>query len=233
MAGLFITGTGTDVGKTVVTAGLLRRLRRSGVDAAVMKPFQTGCTRDASGCWVAPDLEFSLSVSGWKPMQEERADLCVYAYGPACSPHLAARMAGESPSLEKVTAAAERLLTRHEVVLAEGAGGIMVPINEQQSMLDLMVALNWPVLLVSRGGLGTINETLLSLSALRSARLVCAGVVLCDTARCEKDFIYRDNPDAISTFGDVPVLGHVPYLGPELDDAAWERFEEAVKLIHP
>ena len=136
-------------------------------------------------------------------------------------------------TLEKVTAAAERLLTRHEVVLAEGAGGIMVPINEQQSMLDLMVSLSWPVLLVSRGGLGTINETLLSLSALRSAGLVCAGVVLCDTARCEEDFIYRDNPVAISAFGDVPVLGHVPYLGPELDDAVWERFEEAVKLIHP
>ena len=169
MGGVFVTGTGTDVGKTVVTAGLLRALREGGVDAAVMKPFQTGCTRRVDGGWHVPDLDFALEVLGWEPTEEERGDLCIYAYEPACSPHLAARMAGEVPEIGCVVDAARRLSERHDVVLVEGAGGILVPVNEEQTMLDVMKALGWSVLLVSRGGLGTINDTLLSVSALRDA----------------------------------------------------------------
>lgn len=227
MSGVFVTGTGTDIGKSVVTAGLLRALRRSGVDAAVMKPFQTGCPIDENGRRVIPDLEFALRVADWTPPEQERSDLCVYAYEPACSPHLAARMAGDTPALNCVLQAADRVMQRHDVVIAEGAGGLLVPINERQTMLDLMVALQWPVLLVARGGLGTINETLLSLAALRNAGLPCAGVILCDAKPIEHDFIYRDNPEAIADFGAVEVLGHVPFLGDPLADASWQTFTDS------
>ncbi len=224
--GLFVTGTGTDVGKTVVTAGVLRHLRRGGRDASVMKPFQTGCSRNAAGDWVAPDLEFCLAVGRLNPAPDERALMCPYAYGPACSPHLAARMAGERPELEVVTAAAAQLLARHELVVAEGAGGILVPINERELMLDLMVQLGWPVLLVARGGLGTLNETLLSIRCLRQAGLICAGIVVCDTAAAKNDFVREDNPISMTQFSGVDVIGRIPFLGDNLStDAAWERFD--------
>jgi len=217
MPGIFVTGTGTDVGKSVVTAGLLRSLRLRGRDAAVMKPFQTGCSRDQNGEWIVPDLEFALEVSGWQPDASARRDLCVYAYEPACSPHLAARMAGEEPRVEAVVDAAHRVSLAHELVIAEGAGGILVPVNEQETMLDVMKALAWPVLLVSRSGLGTINDTLLSVAMLRAAGLECLGVVFCDSQPTEHDFIYEDNPKAIAQFGNVEVLGRVPYLGEPLE----------------
>lgn len=227
--GLFITGTGTDVGKTVVTAGLLRNLCRRGRRAIVMKPFQTGCSRDAAGQWMAPDLLFSLRVAGLEPAPEEQALLCPYAYEPACSPHLAARMAGDRPEISRVVCAAQTLGRQYEIILAEGAGGIMVPINERELMLDLMLQLGWPVLLVARGGLGTLNETLLSVRCLRSAGLTCVGVVVCETERCEEDFIRRDNLLAMQQFGEIDVIGCIPYLGDDVaSDAAWARFDEGM-----
>lgn len=232
MRNLIVTGTGTEVGKTFVTAGLLRALRRAGRDAVVQKPFQTGCTRLPDGSLDRPDLDAAASAADWQPEACELPDLCPYAYEPACSPHLAARMAGDEPTVERVVAAARRLAARHDVVLAETAGGVLVPINERELMLDWMAALGWPVLVVARAGLGTINETLLTLRALGGAGLACAGVVLNEvrpsTSVSDDAFIRRDNAAAIEHYGGVPVVATIPFLcrgpGQAVD---WSAFEAA------
>jgi dethiobiotin synthase len=231
MKHVVVTGTGTDVGKTFVTAGLLRALRRTGCDAVMQKPFQTGCRRRADGALDRPDLDRVAAVADWQPEPSELPDLCPYLYEPACSPHLAARLAGEVPSVARVVQAARRLAVRHAYVLAETAGGVLVPINAREVMLDWMSELGWPVLVVARAGLGTINETLLTLRALRAVGLECAGVVLNETGAAVADvddaYIRRDNVEAIRDFGGVPLLATLGFLGAGPKAVEWDRFEAA------
>ncbi|NQT87883.1 dethiobiotin synthase [bacterium] len=221
--GLFITGTDTDVGKTYAAAGLLRRLRERDVDAVPMKPVQTGAVGGG-----VPDLDACLAAAGLAPDEAERSLMAPFCYEPACSPHLAGRMAGEYPSIPRIVECARGLETLHECVLAEGAGGVLAPLDEALTMLDLMCALDYPVLLVARAGLGTINHTLLSLRALRDAGVRVLGVVFNEATPPEPEsaFIRADNPRIIAALGDVTVFGTVPYGGQ--GDACFERiFEES------
>jgi dethiobiotin synthase len=226
--GIFITGTDTGIGKTVVAAGLLRRLRQKKIDAVPMKPVQTGAERQGNRL-IAPDLEFSLAASGYRPSREEISLMAPYLYEPACSPHLAARLAHNYPDIEKIKDCCDRLLETHKTVLVEGAGGIMVPLNERQLTLELMVLLDYPVVLVARSGLGTINHTLLSIQALRNAGLNLLGVVFNHSAPPlqEDRFIEEDNPEAIARFGNVPVLGKLRYFENNKFDQneTWRQFE--------
>ena len=229
MKGIFVTGTDTGVGKTVVTAGLTRILRAAGLDAAPMKPVQTGCVSTGESL-SAPDLEFALCAAGLAPDPSEKHLMCPYCYEPACSPHLAGRLAGHDPQVDKIVEAARRLGRRRQVVIAEGAGGVLVPLNERETMLDLMRQLHWPVVLVARGALGTINHTLLSLRALRGADVDVLGVVFNDDTLVARDVVRQDNPLAVATFGRVDVLGGIPYLGElgadEVADATWRTFDK-------
>ncbi len=209
--GFFITGTDTNVGKTVVTAALLAVLRAAGKDAVPMKPIQTGCT-EPNGVLVGPDLEFCLGMTGLSPGAEERRHMEVYAFKPACSPHLAAAQANTVIEFSSIAESFRILSQRRECVLVEGAGGVMVPITGRLTMLDLMVKLGLPVVLVARPGLGTVNHTLLSLRELRRAGLPVSGVVLCQAQPGERGWIERDNHRTIERLGDVPVLGRLPYI---------------------
>lgn len=226
MKGIFVTGTGTGVGKTIVTAGLARIMRRAGTDAIPMKPFQTGCPDlMPDGSPQPPDLMFALKISGYQPAAGEFADMCPYRYSLAASPHLAARQAGESPSVATVRQAAANLAGQHELIIAEGAGGVLVPVNDNQTMLDLMQSLKWPVILTTYGGLGTLNATLLSLRVLRDAGLSVIGVVICDTQPVEPDPVYEDNPATLAKFGHCPILARIPWLGNDLSaEPVWRRF---------
>ena len=233
MKGLFVTGTDTGVGKTVVAACVLTKLRAAGVDAVPMKPVQTGASR-VEGAWRAPDLDFSISVAGLCVEAEEYALMAPCNFALPASPHLAAREEGRSVSLETMTAAAARLGDMHDYVVVEGAGGILVPFDEKTTMLDLVRRLALPVLLVARTNLGTINHTLLSVSELKRAGLQILGIVFCDcepTAGGEPvagGLIERDNRAIIARLSGCPILGHVPYL-PGLDDQEQtpERFQGA------
>ena len=224
MNGLFITGTDTEIGKTVITAGLLRALRLRGVDAVPMKPIQTGA-EERDGHLVATDLEFHCAVSGYNPKAEfRRKRLAPYRYEPACSPHLAARLAGEYPDMDYIAECKEKILDKHEFVLVEGAGGVMAPVDESRTMRDLMKKLHLPVVLVARRGLGTINHSLLSLLALKDAGLDVFGIVFNETENVEPDYIRKDNPSTVAAMGVARVLGNIDYMG-KFNDAAWRRFE--------
>ncbi len=224
MNGLFVTGTDTDVGKTVLSALLLAALRRGGVNAAPMKPVQTGCEGSA------PDLDYALSMASMQASTEEYANMSPYRFEPACSPHLAAERAGAEINIAAVVTAAQALEADHDFIIAEGAGGILVPLNCRDTMLDLMQALKFPVLLAARPGLGTINHTLLSINALRRANLEVAGVVIVQSSPDKPGFIERDNIRTIAAFSGVPVLGSIPRC-PELarPPTTWKALPEQVQ----
>lgn len=228
MKGLFVIGTGTDVGKTVVTAGLLRGLRGRGLDVVPMKPVQTGGVADGAG-WTAPDLDFHLAAAGLNPTEDERALMSPYVYEPACSPHLAGRMAARPVSIDHCQACAETLAARHDGLLVEGAGGLLVPLNEDETQLALVIQIGLPVLLVAPVGLGTINHCLLTLETLYEAEVPVAGVIFNETVPGEGDsFIARDNPAAVAHFGKVAVLGKVPWSRNGDGTIDWARFQGGI-----
>lgn len=226
--GLFIAGTNTGVGKTLVTAGIMRHLRMQGLDVVSMKPVQTGGLSGAEGL-TAPDLDFHLASSGLSVAPEERALMSPYVYEPACSPHLAGRMAGHYVNLDHCQSCGDQLAVAHQGLLIEGAGGLMVPLNEEETQLGLIIQFGAPVLLVAHIGLGTISHCLLTIETLREAEVPIAGVIFNATAPGEgDDFIGRDNPDAVAQFGAVEVLGNVPWLGDLTGEAMWDRFDSNV-----
>ena len=142
-----------------------------------------------------------------------------YRFEPACSPHLAAELAGTEININRIVSALQELTTEYETVLVEGAGGVMVPLNRNELMLDLMRAINFPVVLVARPGLGTINHTLLSIRALREAGLDIAGVIFVASQEREPGFIEEDNAVTIEQFGNVPMLGTIPFCAALRDPA--------------
>ncbi len=250
MNGLFITGTDTDIGKTAFAALLLAELRRRGLNAAPMKPAQTGCKpignrQQATGasdpsCLVpnaqglsVPDLDYSLSMASMEVSKETYKNMAPYTFEPACSPHLAAEMAGTEIDIAEIVIAARTLASDYEFVIAEGAGGIMVPLNRRELMLDLMQALKLPVLIVARPGLGTINHTLLSIRALRSDGLDIAGIVFVATTDPDPGFIEDDNAFTIEQFGKIPILGTIPYCAALADfksQVSGFKFQDSLPL---
>ncbi len=211
MNSVFITGTDTGIGKTVVAASLLLAARSLGIDAVPMKPVQTGCIRRGRQL-LAPDLEFCLSAANLNPGPQERHSMCPYRYLTASSPHLAAALAGVPIQKETIRAHFRKLRAKYESMIVEGAGGVLVPIDGKSTMLDLMKTLNLPVLLVARAGLGAINHTLLSIAELRRAKLKIAGVVIVQSTRGKTGVIEKDNVRTIEKFGRVPVLVRLPWM---------------------
>ena len=193
MKGLFVTGTDTGVGKTVAAAALMHRYRGVG-PLRYWKPIQTGIEIDDDTATVrrlgacSDDEFFDQGVRLPKPV----------------SPHLAAHWAGQRIDLAEL----RRLAGDDDATwIVEGAGGLLVPVNESQTMADWIADLALPVLVVARTSLGTINHTLLTLEALRARRLPVAGVMMIGEPNA-------DNRAAIEQYGHVPVLAEMPFLAP-------------------
>ena len=208
---VFIAGTDTGIGKTLVAAAVLSILRARGVDAVPMKPVQTGCST-RRGSAVAPDLEFCLTAAGLRPGTTERDRMAPYKFQPACSPHLAARLAHRIISPALIARRHAALAARRGFVVIEGTGGVLVPIGSGQTMLDVIRRLAAPVILVARPGLGTINHSLLSLHRLRHAGIEVIGIVFCRAQPGRPGYIERDNSDAIADYGNVKILGSLPFV---------------------
>ena len=187
MSGYFVTGTDTNVGKTVLSALLVAAL-----DAVYWKPIQTGAVEGT-------DRE---SVRVWTEACAERLPAERYLFDPPVSPHLAAREAGVRIALDALKLP-ETPSGRRWIV--EGAGGVLVPINERDLMRDLMRQTGFPVVIAARTALGTINHTLLTVAALRQAGIPICGVVMIGEENLE-------NRHAIEAYGNVSVIGRIPIL---------------------
>lgn len=201
MKGVFIAGTDTGVGKTTVAGGIASALRAKGVSVGVFKPFESGV---GSG---HTDYNYLKEMSGSKDPDEQ---VCPYRFAEALAPAVAAERAGVKVDWCHMTDCFESIAVKHDFVIVEGAGGLLVPLAPGKTNIDLIRECEFPVLLVARLGLGTINHTLLSLEALQSRKIPCLGIVLNQTT--EKTGIAEEtNPKALQALTSAPVLGVIPY----------------------
>jgi dethiobiotin synthetase len=190
--GVFVTGTGTEVGKTVVAAAIARTLAAEGKRVAVFKPAVTGLDEG-----VETDHALLRRASGSSQSEEEIAP---YRYGPPASPHLAAALAGEEIEPERLRQVAAAAASRAEAIVCEGVGGLLVPLSPSYLVRDLAADLGYPLVVVASPGLGTINHTLLTLEAARAAGLEVAAVVLTPWPE-EPTEIERSNRDTLADLG--------------------------------
>lgn len=167
---LFITGTDTGVGKTVTACALIRALRRIGLDVGAMKPIETGVGQEGP----LDAIALHRAAQAVDPLD----DVCPLRFALAAAPNVAAAAEGRVVDLRLVESAFARLCARHQLVVAEGAGGLLVPTTDEKSMADLAHDLDLAVLVVCRGTLGTISHTRLTLEVAQAHGLTVCGVVI-------------------------------------------------------
>lgn len=180
MSVLFISGIDTDIGKTYATAMIAKALMQQGVNVITQKLVQTGVAINPNNgaIGIADDIITHRKLMGI-PLQVCDIDntTCPYRYEKPASPHLAVKLAGQTLDAEIITKSTQQLQEKYEVVLLEGAGGLLVPITEQLLTLDYIATQGYPVILGTSGRLGSINHTLLSLEAIKSRGLKIHSVV--------------------------------------------------------
>ena len=198
--GWFVTGTGTEVGKTVVAAAIARSMRATGASVAVFKPAVSGL-EEPPGPGALHDHELLRLAADSRQSDD---DVAPYRYGPAVSPHLAAELAGESISPERLVRAARGAGDGADALVCEGVGGFLVPLTLGYLVRDFARDLGLPVVIAAAPGLGTINHSLLTIEAVRAAGLEVAAVVLTPWPD-EPSVMERSNRAAIERLGGVAV----------------------------
>lgn len=210
MRGLFVTGTDTEVGKTVVAAALAAALRADGVEVGAFKPVVTGTDEPTDG--KPRDHELLAQCAGM-----EAKDVTPYTFGPAVSPHLAAELAETTIDPINLVGTARRNAAGGRTLVAEGVGGFLVPITLDGYLVrDLARQLQLPVVVAARPGLGTINHTLLTVESVRATGLRVAGVVITPWPDAPTQ-MQRSNLNTIAVLGetDVATLPPITTFGVE------------------
>lgn len=198
---LFVAGTDTGVGKTHVARALCRHLRGLGLDVAAFKPAETGCP--------SPDAPSdALALTDACGCEEPLDLVCPYRLRDPLAPAVAAAREGIRIEADRIDRALESLRSRHEVVICEGAGGLLVPLADRLLNVDWIQARGLPVLLVGRLGLGTINHVLLSVRCLAQRSIPLVGTLLsaCDPIP-DPGLAERTNPDVLASFPETRFLG--------------------------
>jgi dethiobiotin synthetase len=203
---IFITGTDTGVGKTVVAAGLAACLRARGLAVGVMKPLESGCP-SRGGSLIPRDGSF-LKRMARCPEPLER--IVPFRLRHALAPGVAAEMEGVEVDLGRIAGIYRDFMRRYQVTILEGAGGLLVPVAAGALMADLIRLLSTPVVVVTRADLGTINHTLLTLEHLAREGIPVLGWIMNHTRRCA-DSASRTNPRVVSSYAGAPMLGLIPY----------------------
>ncbi|MCX5865827.1 MAG: dethiobiotin synthase [Deltaproteobacteria bacterium] len=203
MSAIFVAGTDTNVGKTHVCGLLLDFLRKNGSDAGYQKWAATGPESPPA------DLAACLRMAGLPLVPELVSTQVVYHFALPASPHLAAEQQGAVIDPALIRARYQEMLACHELLIVEGVGGLLVPLNRELLLVDLLKELRIPTLIVARSGLGTINHTLLTLEALRHRGIPVLGVVFSDAALDEDDLLVADNMRTIAEMGRVQVFGRL------------------------
>lgn len=174
---LFITGTGTDVGKTYVTGLILKKLRENGEKAAYYKAAMSGNERRPDGSLIPGDALHVKTVSG---VEQPLTEMCPYVYETAVSPHLAAQIEGNPIQMERVLQTFDNLCARYDYVTVEGSGGILCPLRfdtQKIQLEDFIKARNLSCLLVADAGLGTINSVVLTVTYMKMHNIPVKGII--------------------------------------------------------
>lgn len=214
---VFITGTDTGVGKTLIAAALGRRLRERGLNIGVSKPILTGCApSDPAG-----DTSLLIRLTGADTTAE---DSTLQWYEAPMSP-LAAARCSDAPYVdtEAIEEKLKKLIAKRDIFIIEGIGGALAPLTESYTIADLASQLEIPAVVVARAGLGTLNHTLLTVEALSARQIEVKAIVLNQTAPGE-DASFASNPEVLDAILlDIPILGPVPYMENPVD-----RFDDFV-----
>jgi dethiobiotin synthetase len=226
--GVFVTGTGTEVGKTVVAAAIARTAAARGDRVAVFKPAVSGLD-DYRDSPPPPDHQLLRLAAGSDQADDEIAP---YRYGPPVSPHLGAELAGEAIDRERLLATARAALAGADILIGEGVGGLLVPLAADYLVRDLARDLGLPLVVAASPALGTINHTLLTLEAARAADLEVAAVVLTPWPEAPS-LVEESNRETVERLGGVgvgllpPLDVNAPDTWPALDPTGLYEAREA------
>lgn len=201
---VFVTGTDTGIGKSFVTGGICRLAHAEGLRVGVMKPVETGCD---------PDPEDALFLAEQAGNPDPLEDVCIYRFAPPISPETAARQAGVQIEFERITTALKRVRREKDLVLVEGAGGLLVPLDERRKMADLAAEIGGRVLLVVGSRLGMINHALLTISETRRRGLELVGIVINQVVPSSSgDRSLETNVEDLGRHTDERIFGALPYV---------------------
>ncbi|MCC7508555.1 MAG: dethiobiotin synthase [Planctomycetes bacterium] len=206
--GIFITGTDTGVGKTIVSAGLILALKARGLNVGYMKPVESGC-QVLDGEVVASDVRFVREVCG---IRDDMDLMCPYRLKAAAAPSIASRLEDIHVDISYIVDQYFQLSLMHEIIVVEGVGGLMVPLNNNEVVTDLILQLGLEAVIVAKPGLGTINHSLLTINMAKMMGISVQGLIVNGFGKDVIGLPERTNPDEIQHFGNVPVLGILPWL---------------------
>ena len=218
--GLFITGTGTDIGKTYISGLITKKLASAGMSAAYYKAAVSGNERGADGRLIPGDALFVKNISG---IGQSLESMCPYVYERAFSPHLAARIEGDPVSLDRVREGYDKLCGEYELITAEGSGGIVCPIRYDGQKIfleDIIKALGLPCIIAADAGLGTINAAVLTYEYMRSRGIEAKGLIL--NRYRAGDVMHEDNAFMCEKLTGLNVLARVAEGAEDIDIGAQE-----------
>lgn len=199
--GVFVSGSDTGVGKTVIAGAIAAVTKEHGLDTGIMKPFATGA-KETDGKLVSDDVEFLKKIIN----ASDDDDLVnPIRFKQASAPTIAASESGVSIDLDRIWNAYEALKSKHDFVVVEGIGGLMVPINDILFVADMVLKMDLPLVIVSKYYLGSINHTLLTLEYAKSKKIRIKGIII---------NMLNDGDDFVSEIGkysSVPILGTIPF----------------------
>jgi dethiobiotin synthetase len=206
--GYFITGTDTNVGKTIVTACLIALFKGRGENVGVMKPIETGVDPECNSS-ANSDAKFLMEVSG---TQDSLNEVCPYQLKTPASPYQASKISGQEIDPAKILNAFRALQAKHSLTLVEGVGGLMVPITQRYTIADLALEMQLPLIIVSRIQIGTLNHTLLTINAARQHGLKVKGVILNQSSNEALNVVEEQQGSLIEELSDIPILGTCPFV---------------------
>jgi len=207
MRGIFVTGTDTGVGKTIVTGLLAKFLDDKGYKVITQKWVETGSVG------FSKDVSLHLKLLGKKrhKIRNHLSDISPYTFQFPSSPHLASSLGKRKISIERIKKSSKSLAKSFDFVIIEGVGGALVPLNKRKLMIDVAKELNLPVLVVVGNKLGAINHTLLTIEALKARKMKIAGIVFNNLKEKGNNIILKDNPEIIETISGQKSSGSLPW----------------------
>jgi len=205
--GIFITGTDTGVGKTFIAAGIASALKRQGINVGVMKPAHTGC-KVKNGLLIPSD---SITLAMAAAVNDPMDLITPYMFKEPVAPYIAAKENNKRINPARIIKSFEKLCERHDYMVVEGIGGVLVPITRNFYVADLIKIFNIPALIVTRPCLGTINHTILTINCLNERGIPIKGIVINYSKKEKTSLAIKCAPDIIEKLSQIPVIGLISY----------------------